>query len=428
MDQKQIQIIGERISQNLKSKNVVLDENGTKEIYEKLDSFINEFGIVPYEAERKVLSDYCKKFNIPEEKKQVYSPQNTSADEVVNIADINAGDWVSVEVKVVALQHPNSDSISQSGVFADNSGAVRFVVFAKSDGLPTLELETWYHIDSAVVDSFRGALNLKLHSGSKITKIDDERCLIPSDPTPLSELKVGIVPCVRVKFVEEWESRSDKMQQSGLLADETGRAKFVLWKSDGKDMLEPGKVYSIFYASADEYMGRISLGLSTAMWIPEDNADISYVNDNSEEITGVLILISESSGVVKRCPVEGCNRVISKMNFCPIHDRQNDFKYDMRIKGVVDDGHKAYNVLIGREATEALLGISLDEAIERCENNPLGTDEILADLNEHLLDKYIKCSGSYFSDRVLVKSAEFVKYDSSVTIDLLNRAGGKEGE
>ncbi len=524
MDAKQIQQIADRISLNIESKGVSPDRQS---ISEKLNLYINEFGVVPFEAERKVLSDQYKQYKIPEE---VKSAATTTGD-VSNIADIQPNDWVTVEVKVVSLQVPNSPSISQSGILADSTGAVRFVIFSKATELQKLELEKWYRIESAVVDSFKGVLNLKLHSGSRITEIEDDRCLVPSNPIKLSDLKPGVVSCIRVKFVDEWESRSERMMQSGLVADESGRMKFVLWQDAQKEKLVPGAVYNIFYASVDEYNGRLSLTLNSAVWLQDEDADISVpvtttssapseplpittihdlkvgyaslrvkfveewesksermmqsglvgdetgrikfvlwqdeskerlelgrvyeiinakVNDFNgrlsislnpstysadepdvdiavgtrlDEVSGTIVQISKGSGLVRRCPVEGCNRVLSRQNFCPIHEIQNNFNYDLRIKGVVDDGHRAYNVLMNREVTEALSQMTMDQAIEIASNSPLGLEEIQTDLTEHLCGRYIKCFGNEFDGRIIVKSAEFIHLNPNVTTELLNRAG-----
>ncbi|HJJ51455.1 MAG TPA: hypothetical protein O0X01_08045 [Methanocorpusculum sp.] len=525
MDAQQIQQITDRISLNLVSKGVSPDKQS---IAEKLNLYINEFGVVPFEAERKVLSDNYKQYNIPEE---VKSTTSSSSGDVVNIADIQPNDWVSVEVKVVSLQTPNSPAIAQSGVFADSTGAVRFVIFSKASELPILELEKWYRVDSAVVDSFKGVPNLKLHSGSRVTEIEDDRCLVPSEPTKLSELKAGVVSCIHVKFIEEWEARSDRMMQSGLVADESGRTKFVLWQDPEKEKLIPGAVYNIFYASVDEFNGRLSLTLNSAVWIQDEDSEISvpvksgisapcdplpiscirdlkvgyaslrvkfveewesksermmqtglvgdetgrtkfvlWQDDSKErlelgrvyeiinakvdefngrlsislnpatytaeeptvdiavgtrldEVSGTMVQVSKGSGLVRRCPVEGCNRVLSRQNFCPIHEIQNTFNYDLRIKGVVDDGHRAYNVLMNRDVTEGLSGMTMDQAIEAASNSPLGLEEIQAQLTERLCGRYVKCYGIDFDGRVLVKSAEFIHLDPKVTAELMNRAG-----
>jgi len=524
MDTQQIQQIADRISLNLKAKGVSPDSHS---ISEKLSLYINEFGVVPFEAERKVLSDQYKQYKIPEEAK----PAANQAGDIANIADVQPNDWVTVEAKVVSLQVPNSPAISQSGILADSSGAVRFVVFSKATELPKLEIEKWYRIDSAVVDSYKGVPNLKLHSGSRVTGIEDDRCLVPSEPTKLSDLKPGVVSCIRVKFVDEWESRSERMMQSGLVADESGRMKFVLWQDAEKEKLVPGAVYNIFYASVDEYNGKLSLTLNSAVWLQDEDIEISvpiksgvsapkeplpittirnlqvgyaslrvkfveewesksdrmmqsglvgdetgrikfvlwqdeskerlelgrvyeiinakvdefngrlsislnpatYSADESDtdiavgtrldEVSGTIVQVSKGSGLVRRCPVDGCNRVLSRQNFCPVHEIQNNFKYDLRIKGVVDDGHRACNVLMNREVTEKLSDMTMDQAIEIASNSPLGLEEIQAELTERLCGRYVKCLGNEFDGRILVKSAEFIHLDTKITAELLNRAG-----
>jgi replication factor A1 len=525
MDSKQIQQITDRISRKLESHGVSPDRQS---ISDKLENFINGYGVVSNEAERKVLSDQYKVYDIPEET----AGSSGQRGEISQISDIMPDDWVTLEAKVVSLQPSGSQAISQTGVLADSSGAVRFVVFSKAAELPVLELEQWYRIESAVVDQFRGIASLKIHSGSRITPLDsDTRCLMHAAPRKLRDLTAGVAPSIRVKYVEEWEVRSDRMMQTGLLADDSGRMKFVLWQDDAKEKLTLGAVYNIFYATVDEYNGRLSLVLNTAVWMEDEDSDISvpvkslapvpseplpvtevrslipgyaslrvkfveewevrsdrmmqtgllgdesgrikfvlwkddakeklepervyritnakvdeyngrlslilnqadYVPEDPaediavgtrlDELSGMFVQISGGSGLVKRCPVEGCGRVLSRQNFCPVHEIQTGYTYDLRIKGVVDDGHKARNVLIGREVTEALSGITMDQAVEISMDSPLGPEEIQTRLIELVCGKYVTCLGHDFDGRVLVKSAEYLHFDPAVTTDLINRAG-----
>jgi len=632
MDQSQIQQITDRISQKLESKGVSPDRQS---ITDKLASYINEFGVVAYEAERKVLSDQMRLYDIPEDDSSAApSPEGG----VYSLSDIQPGEWVTVEVKVVSLQPPNSLSIAQTGVLADNSGAVRFVVFAKASEIPALELEQWYRIESAVVDSFREVPSLKLHSGSRVTPIANDRSLMPAPPVHLSDLTPGVAASIQVKFVEEWETRSDRMLQTGLVADTSGKMKFVLWKDEGREKLTLGSAYNIFYASVDTFGGRLSLALNTGVWMEDEDTDIPvpvvvpapkedlpvtsirdlstgyasvrvkfveewesrsermmqtglvgdetgrikfvlwkddakeklvlgqvyliknakvdeyngrlslglnsavysaaddgddivvqgvapstplpvtnirdlavgfaslhvkfveewesrsermlqtgllgdetgrikfvlWKDDTKEKLepgrvyhvtnakvdeyngrlslvlnssvyeadepdvdiavgtvldvyAGTIVQISGGSGLVKRCPVEGCNRVLSRQNFCPIHEIQNDYHYDLRIKAVLDDGHKAYNVLIGREVTEALTGMTMDQAIDLASESPLGLEEVQAQFTEKVCGRYVRCFGNDFEGRILVKSAEFIHLDPSTTAELMNRAGASLG-
>ncbi|MDR3101994.1 MAG: hypothetical protein LBU24_01980 [Methanocalculaceae archaeon] len=498
---------------------------------DKLASYINEFGVVAYEAERKVLSDQRQLYDTPDDDPPVAASVLEGG--VYSLADIQPGEWVMVEVKVVSLQSPSSPSISQTGIFADSSGAVRFVVFARTGAIPLLELEHWYRIESAVVDSFRESLSLKIHSGSRVVPLADDRSLMPASSVLLRDLVPGVAASVQVKFVEEWETRSDRMLQTGLVADASGKMKFVLWKDEGHEKLKLGSVYNIFYASVDTFGGRLSLVLNSGIWMEDEDTNIplrmvmpapkeelpvttvrglsagyasvrvkfveewetrsdrmlqtglvgdetgrikfvlwkdgkteklvsgqvyliknakvdeyngrlSLVLNNAvyeadeweadiavgtamDEYVGAIVQIFGGSGLVKRCPVEGCNRVLSRQNFCPIHEVQNNFHYDLRIKAVVDDGHKACNVLMGREVTEALSGMTMNIAIETSLEDSLGLDVIQMQFAEKLCGRYVRCFGNEFDGRILVKSAEFIPLDPSINAELMNRAGISTG-
>ena len=529
MDAKQIQQITDRISQNLTSKGVSPDTNS---IFDKLSAYINDFGVVPAEAERKILSDLYKKYEIPEEQKP--APSFNAANEEVTLSNLQEGDWVTVEVKIVSLTPPRSPVIAQSGIAADSTGAIEFVTFAKAADLPALEVEKWYRIESAIVDSFRGSLSLKLHSGTKVTEITEERCLVPAAPAPLTGIKPGVLPCIRAKFVDEWESLSENMSQTGLLADETGRTKFIIWKSSGKEKLNLGSVYTIYYAVASEYNGRVSIALDTAIWLEEDgnampavavrekseapkedlpvtplhdlktgyasihvkfieqweirsekmlqcglvgdetdrmkfviwkdevtvplelnkvylikNAKVDEYNGrlslalNRAEITaeegdialgrkfdeleGNLVQIAKGSGLIKRCPVEGCGRVLSKQNLWPVHEIQTNFVYDLRIRGILDDGEKAHSVLMNREITEALSGMTLDAAIEAGTSTPLGAEEVQIQLTEKLGGRYLSCKGAWLNDLFIVQEAVFKEFDPNEITVLMNQAGAGLG-
>ena len=263
--------------------------------------------------------------------------------------------------------------------------------------------------------------NLKIHSGTTITQMEQDIPLLPSI-TPIAELKPG-VGSVRAKVVQDWEPSHERMLQVGLLGDETDTIKYVIWKEEGKERLELDAVYNIFYASVEEYNGRLSLTLNTAMYI-EDEGDIE-VGRSETEVEGALVHVASGSGLIKRCPVEGCNRALSRQNYCPVHEIQPEFRYDLRLKAVLDDGMRARNVLMQREVVEELARITLDEAVEVAENNPLGMDEIFYRVRNAVLGRYYTCSGSEFAGRLLVNSCTPVTFKPEELATLLNRAGGE---
>ena len=401
--------VTERISRKLEAKGAQPDR---QKIESRLRRLIEEFGVNLAEAERSVTADLAREY-------KVSGVGNNSA-ELRPISEITPGEWVTIEGKVVALTPPLSPSIAQTGIIADSSGAIRFVTWARAN-VPPMEFGHWYRIESAVVDEYRGAPNLKIHSGTTISRIDEDAPLLPSI-TPIADLKPG-VGSVRAKVIQDWEVAHDRMLQTGLLGDESGTIKFVIWKDEEREKLELDTVYNIYYATVDEYNGRLSLVLNTAMYIA-DEGDIE-VGRNETESYGAIVQVAPGSGLIKRCPVEGCNRTLSRQNYCPVHEIQPNFRYDLRIKAVLDDGNRARNVLMQREIVERLTGITLEEAIQIAETNPLGMDEIFYRVRNAVLGHYYSCSGNEFDGRLLVNSCSPMRFDPVKLAELLNRAGGE---
>ena len=404
-----------RISRKFSEKGTDIDP---AKIESKLRRLVNEFGVQPSEAERSVTNELAKEFNLPAAG-MGGSGKSTSAAEPKKIADVAPGEWVTIEGRIVALSAPASPAIAQSGIIADDSGGIRFVAWAKSNA-PAMTMGSWYKIESAVVDEFKGIASLKIHSGTSVKESAADGALIPAT-VPIVNLHTG-VGSVRAKVIQEWDATHDRMLQSGLMGDETGTIKFVIWKEAGKEKLAVGSVYNIFYALVDEFNGRLSLNLNTAT-IMQDDGDIA-VSGGDVAVRGAIVHMAPGSGIIKRCPVEGCNRALSRQNYCPVHEIQPKFIYDLRIKGWLDDGEKTHNILLQREVVESLTGITLDAAKEIAENNPLGMDEVFLRMRDAVLGRYIICHGREIDSRILVNTCERLIYESREHTALLNRAGG----
>ncbi|WP_062399835.1 hypothetical protein [Methanogenium cariaci] len=161
-------------------------------------------------------------------------------------------------------------------------------------------------------------------------------------------------------------------------------------------------------------------------------ADIEIGSDaRNETITGAIVQMSAGSGLIKRCRVAGCNRALSRQNFCPVHEMQQEFRYDLRITGVVDDGITAKNVIIQREAVEKATGLTLEKAIEIAEiSPPLGPDDVFMQFHERLMGRYISCTGPDIDGTILVSDADslnLITYDQGEHAMLINRAEGPKG-
>ncbi|WP_266079232.1 replication factor A [Haladaptatus caseinilyticus] len=204
------------------------------------------------------------------------------------------------------------------------------------------------------------------------------------------------------KVVDLWEPRSDSVGQVGLLGDETGTIKFTKWAKSDLPELEEGVVYRLGNVVTDEYQGRYSVKLNRTTTVEELDTDIE-VGDNATEIEGALIDIQSGSGLIKRCPEEDCTRVLQNGR-CSEHGEQEG-EFDLRIKGVVDDGNDVHEVIFNQEATENLTGIELDEA-KQMAMDALDTTVVADEMREKTLGYYYRVAGPTMGRYVLANDVE----------------------
>jgi replication factor A1 len=202
---------------------------------------------------------------------------------------------------------------------------------------------------------------------------------------------------VSAKVVELWEPRSDAVAQVGLLGDESGTIKFTKWAKSDLPELEEGTVYALGNVVTDEYEGRFSVKLNKTTTIEELDEDIE-VGDDSITVEGALVDVQSGSGLIKRCPEEDCTRVLQNGR-CNEHG-EVEGEFDLRIKGVLDDGDEVYEVIFDQEATEELTGISLEEAKEMA-MDALDTTVVADEMRGDVLGRYYRVSGPTFGRYVL---------------------------
>ena len=202
---------------------------------------------------------------------------------------------------------------------------------------------------------------------------------------------------VTAKVVELWDARSDAVAQVGLLGDETGTVKFTKWSKSDLPALDEGEVYSLRNVVTDEYQGRFSVKLNRTTTIERLDEALD-VGQDSVEIEGALVDIQSGSGLIKRCPEEDCTRVLQNGR-CAEHG-EGDGEFDLRIKGVIDDGASVCEVIFDREMTEELTGITLDEAQEMA-MDALDTSVVAEEMDQRLLGRYYRVTGPTFGRYVL---------------------------
>jgi replication factor A1 len=200
-----------------------------------------------------------------------------------------------------------------------------------------------------------------------------------------------------VKVVDLWEPRSDAVGQVGLLGDPTGTIKFTAWATSDLPELAEGEVYRLQNVVTDEYEGRYSVKLNRTTTIEQVDEAIE-VGDNETEVEGALVDIQSGSGLIKRCPEEDCTRVLQNGR-CSEHG-EVEGEFDLRIKGVLDDGTEVHEVIFDREATEDLTGITLEEAKDMA-MDALDTTVVADEMSADTLGRYYRVAGPTMGRYVL---------------------------
>ena len=210
---------------------------------------------------------------------------------------------------------------------------------------------------------------------------------------------------LRVKLVDLWDPRSDSISQVGLLGDESGTIKFVAFETSELEQLDEGQCYELSNVVTDEYQGTYSVKLNRTTAITASDEEIE-VGDNSETVEGALVDVQSGSGLIKRCPKEGCTRVLQNGR-CAEHG-EVDGEFDLRIKAVLDDGHEVQDVIFNREATESLTGIELAEA-KQLAKDALDTSVVADEMRADILGRYYTVTGPTLGRYVLAN--EFEQHD-----------------
>ena len=204
------------------------------------------------------------------------------------------------------------------------------------------------------------------------------------------------------KVVELWEARSDAVAQVGLVGDETGTVKFTAWAKSDPPTLQEGAVYDFGNLVTDEYEGQFSVKINSTTTVREVDREME-VGDDSVEIEGALVAVQSGSGLIKRCPDDDCTRVLDNGR-CSEHG-DVDGEFDLRIKGVIDDGREVHEIILDREATESLTGMTLEEAKDMA-MDALDTEVVAEEMQADILGWYYRVRGPTFRRYVLADEVE----------------------
>lgn len=205
---------------------------------------------------------------------------------------------------------------------------------------------------------------------------------------------------LKTKVVQLWPSESESIAQSGLIGDDTGTIRFVSWAKSGLSPVEEGKCYMLKNVVTDEWQGRYNVKLTRSTEIIPLEEDIEVIS-LVEEFLGAIVDIQSGSGLIKRC--ELCKRALAKGS-CGEHGKVEGM-YDLRIKGVIDDGNIVQEILLNREIVENLIGIALDEA-KKMASEALDQSLVLDAFQERLIGRYFSIKGPRVGRYILVEDVK----------------------
>nr|WP_240137809.1 hypothetical protein [Salinigranum salinum] len=223
---------------------------------------------------------------------------------------------------------------------------------------------------------------------------------------------------VIAEVVQLWEPRSEKIAQVGLLGDESGRLKFVMWESAGLPELVEGETYQFQNVVTDEFQGRYSVSLNSATVVKPSEEAVSAAADGVT-VGGTVVAVQEGSGLIKRCPEADCTRVLSGGR-CGEHGAVEG-EFDLRIKAVVDDGHRSINAIFDAEATVAVSGLSMADT-QAMAMDALDTGVVVDALTERVLGRRYQLTGPVVGEYFLVDDVAEGPADEDLSDETLEPA------
>jgi replication factor A1 len=204
---------------------------------------------------------------------------------------------------------------------------------------------------------------------------------------------------LRARVIQLWEANQESISQVGLLGDESGTIKFTKWaKASALPTIEEGKSYLFKNVTTSEWQGQFSVKLNRTSEIIPIKEDIE-VGSTPVEFSGAIVDIQSGSGLIKRCPE--CNRAMVK-GVCSEHGKVEGI-YDLRVKAVMDDGERVQEILLNRETTEALTGITLEKAREKA-TEALDQAVVTDMIKSMLVGRYYVVTGTKLDRFILVKT------------------------
>jgi replication factor A1 len=329
--------------------------------------------------------------------------------------------YVNLLVRLLSLNRKTVQARGEEkeifwGLLGDETGTASYTSWRPLEGLAKGDVIA---VQGAYTKEFRNELQVNFGDRTKLEKKDASA--LPKTPVEwvdaqVGELKEGLRGIRVTARILDVQPRTVTVQGEsktlwgGSLADSTGKAEFTSWHdhklvADTVVTIEGGYVRSYrgvpqlnFDSDATvkplkgEFPSAKELAHSTTVSLGEL---VERGGGSDVRAVATLLEIRPGSGLVFRCPQDGCSRVLQG-GHCRIHGKGEGVP-DLRIKGVLDDGTGAVSVIVGRETTEALLGKNLEACIEQAKE-AFRFEVVQEELEEKLTGRVYAVEGNVLSD------------------------------
>ena len=293
---------------------------------------------------------------------------------------------VKIVARIVFVENRqiNSKGVDKtiiSGIAGDDTGTVPFTIWSDSE---TCEKGATYTFCNAYTKKWRDQVQVNIGSRGKLIPNTDANFKVATNGNfgEAAEVKIGDINdqtrnVTVTGRVLEVESRvvnikgEDRTLYGGMLGDETGKIQFTAWNDFS---LKAGDVICAKNAYIRSWKGIPQLNLGDRTEVSRSDKAIGEVSTGTTartvedvmkvgggldiSITGTIVDVRAGSGLIKRCPQ--CNRSVMN-NECSVHGPITPVM-DIRLKTTVDDGTGAISVIINRQDTEKITGMTLEQA------------------------------------------------------------------
>ncbi|PSP68924.1 replication factor A [Halobacteriales archaeon QS_1_69_70] len=300
-----------------------------------------------------------------------------------DVADIDTETGnVTVNARVLtvgkrSIRYDGDEQVIYEGELADETGAISYTAWTDFSLSPGDTITA----GNAGVREWEGDPELNLSESTTVTvqeetlevpdEVGGERDLIDLQPGDRGRtVEVSVVELER-KTIDGRDGETEI--KSGVLGDETARLPFTDWAphdaiaADASVRLEDVHVrefrgvpsVNVTEFSTVEPVADVEVSESATRMSVREAVDAGGVFD--VELVGNVLEVRDGSGLIQRCPE--CGRVVQN-DQCRNHG-DVDPEDDLRVKAILDDGTDTVTAILDREATEAVYGGTLADALDQ---------------------------------------------------------------